>query len=303
MGTVYNQTGQYEKAIEQFQRALSLDPNDDDIYRALAFAYRISWGALTMQNPPIGKSIAMRPQYAGGYNWLGNFLYGRGRYTEAIDAFRHATELSPDSFRSYYNLGGAYISAGKYDDALAALRDQFQSALTAAALANLGTVDFYLGKFPQAAEAYEKSVELDPQDSSMLGNLAEAYYWIPGKREQAQATYRSAISQAEKQLKINPRDVELISEIGVYHAMLGDNSGSPNWTHARSQYGFQRSLRFAERFSCGRSLWTRSIRNRLPEKAVNAGVEPDTALHSPTFNQLRSNPEFQSALHAAAKPN
>ena len=47
----------------------------------------------------------------------------------------------------------------------------------------------------------------------MLGNLAEAYYWIPGKREQAQATYRSAISQAEKQLKINPRDVERVSEI------------------------------------------------------------------------------------------
>ena len=302
LAAVYNQTGQYERAVEQAQHALSLDPNDDDTYRALALAYE-NLKRFDDAEATYRESIAMRPQYAAAYNWLGSFLYTRGRYTEAVQSFRQSTELAPDNYRSYYNLGGALTSAGRYEEAVPALERSIAIRPNAAAFANLGTVYFYLGKFPQAAQAYEKAVELDRQDSSMLGNLAEAYYWIPGKREQAQATYRSAISQAEKQLKINPRDVERISEIGVYHAMLGDNAEAKNWTtralnmDSSDPYVLLNASLVAAHFRQDQSAID------YLRKAVNAGVEPDTALHSPTFNQLRSNPEFQSALHAAAKPN
>ena len=302
LAAVYNQTGQYERAVEQAQHALSLDPNDDDTYRALALAYE-NLKRFDDAEATYRESIAMRPQYAAAYNWLGSFLYTRGRYTEAVQSFRQSTELAPDNYRSYYNLGGALTSAGRYEEAVPALERSIAIRPNAAAFANLGTVYFYLGKFPQAAQAYEKAVELDRQDSSMLGNLAEAYYWIPGKREQAEATYRSAISQAEKQLKINPRDGERISEIGVYHAMLGDNAEAKNWTtralnmDSSDPYVLLNASLVAAHFGQDQSAID------YLRKAVNAGVEPDTALHSPTFTQLRSNPEFQSALHATAKPN
>ncbi len=302
LGMAYNETGQYEKAIEQFQRALSLDPNNDDIYRGMAFAYQYV-GRFDDAESTYRKAIAMRPQYAGGYNWLGKFLYGRGRYTEAIDAFRHATELSPDSFRGYYNLGGAYISAGKYDDALAALQKSISIRPTAAALANLGTVDFYLGKYPQAAEAYEKSVQLDPQDSTTLGNLAEAYYWIPGKQQQSQANYRAAISQAEKELHVNPRDAVLISYVGIYHAMLGEAAEARNWTSkALAMNSSDPDVLLNASLVATHFGEDQSAIGYL-QKAIAAGTKPDTALHSPAFNKLRSNPEFQSALKAAPSAN
>ncbi len=295
LGAVYNQTGQYERAVEQAQHALSLDPNDDDTYRALALAYeklkRFGDAEATYR-----ESIAMRPQYAAAYNWLGGFLYTRGRYTEAIQEFRQSTELAPDNYRSYYNLGGALTSAGRYEEAIPPLERSIAIRPNAAAFANLGTVYFYLGKFPQAAQAYEKAVELDRQDSSMLGNLAEAYYWIPGKREQAQATYRSAISQAEKQLKINPRDVERVSEIGIFYAMLEDAAQAKTWTaraldmDSSDPYVLLNASLVAAHF--GQDQFALDYLR----KAVKAGIEPETALHSPTFNKLRSNPEFQSAL-------
>jgi eukaryotic-like serine/threonine-protein kinase len=302
LGAVYNQTGQYERAVEQAQHALSLDPNDDDTYRALAFAYeklkRFDDAEATYR-----ESIALRPQYAAAYNWLGSFLYTRGRYTEAIQEFRQSTELAPDNYRSYYNLGGALTSAGRYEDAIPPLQRSIAIRPNAAAFANLGTVYFYLGKFPQAAQAYEKAVELDRQDSSMLGNLAEAYYWIPGKREQAQATYRAAISQAEKQLKINPREVERVSEIGIFHGMLGDAAQAKTWTaralgmDSSDPYVLLNASLIAAHFGQDQSAID------YLRRAIDAGVEPETVLHSPTFNKLRSNPEFQSALHATAKPN
>ena len=302
LGAVYNQTGQYERAVEQAQHALSLDPNDDDTYRALALAYeklkRFDDAEATYR-----ESIAMRPQYAAAYNWLGSFLYTRGRYTEAIQEFRQSTELAPDNYRSYYNLGGALTSAGRFDEAIPPLQRSIAIRPSAAAFANLGTVYFYLGKFPQAAQAYEKAVELDRQDPSMLGNLAEAYYWIPGKQQQAQATYRAAISQAEKQLKINSRDVERVSEIGIFHAMLGDAAQAKIWTaHALEMDGSDPYVLFNASLVAAHFGQDQSAIDYL-KKAVSAGVEPETALHSPTFNKLRSNPEFQKALHATAKPN
>ena len=302
LGMAYNETGQYEKAIEHLQRALSLDPNNDDVFRGLAFAYE-HVGRYDDAEATYRKAIAMRPQYAAGYNWLGRFLYGRGRYTEAIDAFTHATELSPDSFRGYYNLGGAYISAGKYDEAVAALQKSISIRPTAAALANLGTVDFYLGRYPQAAEAYEKSVQLDRQNSTALGNLAEAYYWIPGKQKQAQTNYRAAISQAEQELEVNPRDAVLISYVGIYHAMLDQAAEAGKWTSKALAMDSSDpdvllnaslvSAHFGEDQSAIRYL----------QKAIAAGTKPDTVLHSPAFNKLRSNPAFQSALQAAPGSN
>ena len=121
LAAVYNQTGQYERSVEQVQHALSLDPNNDDTYRALALAYE-NLKRFDDAEATYRKSIAMRPQYALTYNWLGSFLYTRGRYTEAIQTFRQLTEFAPDNFRRYYNLGGAQTSAGRYEKAIPALQ-------------------------------------------------------------------------------------------------------------------------------------------------------------------------------------
>lgn len=301
LGLVYNATGQYEQAIDQFQRALKLDPNNDDVYRGLAFAYE-HVKRFDEAEAIYRRAIAMRPQYAAGYNWLGRFLHERGRYGEAIEVFRQSTELAPDSFRGYYNLGGAYTSAGKYDDAVVALQKSISIRPTLGAYANLGTVYFYLGKYPQAAEAYEKAVQIDPQDSVGVGNLAEAYYWIPGQQKKAQATYQSAIALAEKSLKVNPRDLGLVSEIGIYQAMIGESAEANQWTQRALQMDaadpdvlLNASL-VAAHFGQDQSAID------YLQKAVVAGVAPETVLHSPTFNRLRSNPQFQSALqHTTVK--
>ena len=40
LGNVYRETGQYEKAVGQFQQAANLDPTNDDAFRGLAESYR-----------------------------------------------------------------------------------------------------------------------------------------------------------------------------------------------------------------------------------------------------------------------
>ena len=85
--------------------------------------------------------------------------------------------------------------------------------------------------------------------------------------------------------------------------MLGDAAQSKTWTaRALDMDGSDPYVLFNASLVAAHFGQDQSAIDYL-RKAVDAGVEPDTALHSPTFNQLRSNPEFQSALHTAAKPN
>jgi len=302
LGAVYNETGQYERAVEESQHALSLDPNDDDTYRGLALAYeklqRFDDAEATYR-----EAVAMRPQYAAAYNWLGSFLYTRGRYSEAVQAFRQSTELAPDNYRSYYNLGGALTSAGQYEEAIPPLKRSIAIRPSAAAFANLGSVYFYLGDFPQAAQSYAKAVELDRQDSAMLGNLAEAYYWIPGKEQQAQMTYRAAIALAEQELKVNPRDAVLASYMGVYHAMMGDAADAKTWTSRALKTDSSDPDVLLNASLASIHLGQDQLAIEYLRKAVDAGVKPDTVLRSPAFNRLHSNPAFESALHATASSN
>jgi tetratricopeptide (TPR) repeat protein len=58
------------------------------------------------------------------------------------------------------------------------------------------------------------------------GNLAEAYYWIPGQRDKSISTYRKAISLAEDRLKVNPRDASVLADLALYHAMLQQRSAA-----------------------------------------------------------------------------
>src|SRR5205823_11996665 len=47
------------------------------------------------------KAIQLRPQYWGGYNWLGSFYYNAARYDDAARMFTQMIALAPDSYRGY----------------------------------------------------------------------------------------------------------------------------------------------------------------------------------------------------------
>ena len=56
------------------------------------------------------RAIALQPNFWGGYNKLGAFYYGQGRYADAIPQFQKVVQLVPDNQRGYNNLGGMYAA-------------------------------------------------------------------------------------------------------------------------------------------------------------------------------------------------
>ncbi|MBZ5706675.1 MAG: protein kinase [Acidobacteriia bacterium] len=295
LGTVYNGTGKYEEAAAEFQRAVQADATSDDAYRGLAFAYE-HMGKVAEAEQTYRSAIRVRPEYWAGYNWLGRFLYHQGRYEEAAKQFEQVTELAPDNFRGYNNLIGAYIALARYADVIPLCERSISIRPTQDAYSELGTVYFYLRRFPEAALAYERAVKMDERERYLWGNLGDAYYWVPGRRQESVAAYRKALALGEEQLRVNPRNETLLSYLAVYHAMLREEQMA--WANLKQALALapgNPEVRFngalvANQFgdSSRAIAWLR--------QALDAGLQADQIRNNPNFDNLRSSKPFQELL-------
>ena len=101
------------------------------------------------------------------------------------------------------------------------LRRSVEIRPTAAALSNLGTTRFFLGRYEEAAQVFEKAVELSPRDATARLNLGRAYFVAPGMREKSRAPLGQALALLEQESAVNPREAGLIAGQADAHAMLG----------------------------------------------------------------------------------
>ncbi len=225
LGNLLNGTGQYEKAVEQFNRALGSNPQNSEALRGLADAYT-NLGNLAAAESTYKKAIDLRPNYWGVYSWLGLFYYGQARYPAAAAMFLKVTQLAPDNYEGYFTLGGVYIVEGHYQDAIAAFQRSIQLRPSADAYTNLGYTYLLMHRFPDAITAQEQAVKLDEGNWENWGNLGDALYWSPDRRVQADAKYRRAIAIAASKLQVNPRDGRLLVYLANYSAMVGDRKSA-----------------------------------------------------------------------------
>ena len=133
------------------------------------------------------------------------------------------TELAPDNVWGYMNVGVTYFNTGQFEMAEQYFRRGLQVAPDDPDLySNMGTVSFFLGRFEEDAQYTQKAIALRPQKYDYWGNLADAYRMIPGEADKASTTYKQAISLAEKQLKVNPSDTDVLSSLALYYSRIGD---------------------------------------------------------------------------------
>lgn len=294
LGMVYNQTGNYQRAVEQFQRAQALDATSDDAYRGLAFAFE-SLNRFPEAETTYERAISVRPQYWAGYNYMGAFLLSRGRLREAASLFEQVIALAPDSYRGYSNLGAAYVLGGQWAKAIPVLQTSLGIRPTAAAFTNLGTAHFYLGQLAEAAQDFNQGVQLSPNWPVMWGNLGQAYYSLPGKRQEALTAFQRAVKLGEEHLQVNPKDATVLSQLGVYYALLQESRQATSYTERALEISrspeilLRAGTVFAQLGNEERSLG-------YLEDAVAGGLSRDIISRTPFFDRLRTNPRFKALI-------
>jgi serine/threonine protein kinase/Tfp pilus assembly protein PilF len=296
LGKVYRETGQYEQAVANFQKATVLDPTSGDAFRGLAEAYQ-KLNRPAEAEATFRKAISLRPQYWAGYSWLGAFYYDRGRYADAASMFKEVITLAPDNFRGYTNLGGIYVAMGQYQDAISALEKSVSIRPTGSAYLNLGTAYFSQRNFDRAASNYEQGLKLISGDDWLSwGNFADACYQLPGRREQAMSAYRQALQFSDEALKVNPRDGLTWAYRATYLAMLDRKD--------EALTSLQKAISFSPQDPDVR-LRAALVYNHFGDtdrtiewlqKARAAGTSASLIRGTPDFDHLSGDPRLQALL-------
>ena len=298
LGRAFSSEGSYEKAAEQYRRALDLDPGSDEAYGGLATAYE-KLGRLEGAEKLYKQAITVRPAYWATYNWLGLFYMSHARYDEAAAMFSQVTLLAPDSFIGFYNLGGVRVLQGQYGEAIPFLERSLSIRPTANALSNLGTAHFQMRLYAESATDFERAVKLDSKSYEIWGNLGDAYYWTPGRRGEAISAYGTAISLGEESLRHNPHDAQLAAYLGQYHAMRGEQK--PAFDQIRVALRLQPNSPDVLLASAivYQQFGDRNRALSAMEKAVSLGITPQTLHDTPNFAALSDNPRFLALIHGS----
>src|SRR5207253_244419 len=220
LGELRRVGGRFAEAATSFQRALALDSNSVDARLGLADTYD-SMGYAAEADRFYREALALRPEYADVYGRYGRFCYQRGRFADAVWLFTRQTEILPDAPRAYANLGAALQASQRFSDAINAFQRSIEIQPTSAGYSNLARCEFYLGRYVEAAAAFEKATVLTPNNYVYWANLGDAYRWTPGQQTKAPAAFQRAIRLAREAIAVNPNDAAARSTVATCLAKSG----------------------------------------------------------------------------------
>jgi Flp pilus assembly protein TadD len=192
LGIQYLNSREFDKAREEFQAALRLEPDVPQTHNDLGLALvgkgdldaalrsskvghtetvlHIGEGLKAMANGNLKEAVhefqlAVRsdPSSPEAHNHLGVALAKTGDTEGAMTEFKKALDVEPQNATAYSNLGGLLASKGNIDAAVAQLEEAIKiKANLAEAHYNLALLLRQQGQQERSAEEFTKAHELDP---------------------------------------------------------------------------------------------------------------------------------------------
>jgi tetratricopeptide (TPR) repeat protein len=185
---------QYQKALENFNQAIALNPND-----AMAYYYRGDCnhrlGNTRAALQDFTSAIQLNFEFEAAYHSRGKIYHEIGHFQESIEDFSQAMRLNPKNILYYQNTGVCYHALGHYREAIAwfemalALEQNHESYLYC------GASCYAMGNFDIAIQNYKEALCLNSQNARGFCGLGICYY--------QQGEYELAEENFEKAMQLN----------------------------------------------------------------------------------------------------
>ncbi|REJ43621.1 MAG: tetratricopeptide repeat protein [Microcystis flos-aquae DF17] len=196
-GSNYSLQKKYELALDDFNKAMKLNPNYAMAYfgRGELYYYQKKY---ELALADFNKAIELNPNHAGAYVNRGIIYYEQKKYELALADFNKAIELDSKSAMAYYNRGLLYYYQKKYDLALADFNKAIElDSKSAMAYNNRGLLYYDQQKYELALADFNKAIELDSKLAMAYSNRGGIYY-NQQKYELALADFNKAIELDSK---------------------------------------------------------------------------------------------------------
>jgi adenylate cyclase len=156
------------RAVELGKKAIALDESNGTAHANLAFPY-VYLREFDKAIEEAEKGVSLSPNSASGYWALGTALYSAGRPQEAIPFLQKSLRLSPIPIHSQVLgvLAGAYGALGQYEEAIATYKKVLQIYGPDHMMAHLGLAATYalMGRENEARAEGAEVLRIDPKFS------------------------------------------------------------------------------------------------------------------------------------------
>jgi len=210
LGLVHWENGRFDTAARTFEAALSLTPEDPDLWRDLASVYSASdrdEQALTA----IRTSLELDQNSAPSWQALASIADRLDAAETAEEAYRCTIALDPQASAAHLGLGLLLFRRKQYQEALAAVRVCVElDPINGLAHFALGHLCFIAGDFAACVRAFDEAarltLELDAPTRQKRARALTFQVMIEGRVQEALRDYPAIAGEDREDLDIIARD-------------------------------------------------------------------------------------------------
>ncbi len=183
LGNSYLGQQNYEKAIEQYKKAIAINPSFAGAYNSLGYAYR-PLEKYDDAEAAFKKYIELIPNDPNPYDSYAELLMKTGRFDESIAQYKKALSVDPHFSNSFIGIATDLMLQGKHDQAAAQAWKLYDAARDDGdrrfALFARSVIYVDAGKTAAAVKEIEKEYALDAKladtanmsgDALLIGNI------------------------------------------------------------------------------------------------------------------------------------
>jgi serine/threonine protein kinase/Flp pilus assembly protein TadD len=199
LGSYHLDKNMFNQAIEEYLKALDLDPNYGDAMNSLAYTYS-DIGNYEKAIEYFKKYASVSPEDANPIDSMGEVYLRMGKLDEAIAKYKEALEVKPDFYITRLNIGYIYALKENYAEALKWVDqeiDTFPSPeMKIFGYLNKGFYRSWLGSFEQSLRDFQRASDLAEEAKNewfraWVEYLKGYVYYDLGELELSQRSFES----------------------------------------------------------------------------------------------------------------
>lgn len=286
----YVQQGKLPNAVSEYEKVVKEDPNDLTVLNTIG---------------DLQSRLGQNDKAVDAFKKVGEAYAKNGFTVKAIAMYKKLTKLSPNVTENLLRLAELYTIQGLYNDA----RGQY-----------VHVADAYLksGNNDEAANVFQKILELDPDNAAMQTKLADLYIKLGKKSEARNIFFTAAQSLYAKQsmdasadaleqvLVLDPKNVDALLLRGTIAAEAGNGALALQYlgqipdadANADALRGLLRAQLLQKNFDEAKNLVSKLVATHKDTTGV--GWYADTLVSAGEFdNAMQVYKEYGDALLAA----
>lgn len=218
LGNALDESGNFDKAIEYYNKAIELDKNCALAYNNRGYSY---YQKKDYENAlqDYDKALLLNPKLKIAQDnrvKLITEIEGKDKFQELIKK----SEEHYNDYKFYFNLGMAEARLGKYKEAQEAYDKSIElNHDYAPCYLFRGILEHAQGNFDKAKNDYTKAIEVDENMTDAYFNRAQLVF---AKESNDEKELKNAIKDLKKAVKLDPKFIDAYYSIAVIQKKLGD---------------------------------------------------------------------------------